>query len=86
MEGKTVVSVVAVGCFCLLFLIREVFVLFGGVAIWYTRSWVKFLGRFLPLWCLLLFSYPVLHHLRWFFYTVKLVSYSSTIKMTHGPI
>jgi len=41
MEGKTVVSVVAVGCFCLLFLIRAVCVLFGGVAIWY--SWVKFL-------------------------------------------
>ena len=44
MEGKTVVSVVVVGCFCLLFLIRTVCVLFGGVAICY--SWVKFLGGF----------------------------------------
>ena len=43
MEGKTVVSVVAVGCL----LLRAVCVLFGGVAIWY--SWVKFLGGFFPL-------------------------------------
>ena len=37
-------SMVAAGCFCLLILLRVVFVLFGGIAIWY--SWVKFLGGF----------------------------------------
>jgi len=34
----------AAGCFFLLILLRAVYVLFGGIAIWY--SWVKFLGGF----------------------------------------
>jgi len=64
------VSMVAAGCFCLLFLLRAVCVLFGGIATWY--SWVKFLGGISPLLCVLLFLCPVLHHF-FFFYTVDLL-------------
>jgi len=39
------------GAFFLFILLRAVCVLFGGIATWY--SWVKFLGGFSPLWCVL---------------------------------
>ena len=44
MEEINVLSMDAAGCFFLLILLRAVYVLFGGIAIWY--SWVKFLGGF----------------------------------------